>query len=153
MFYLGNEALLSLHKIGFLCSRSYPATIVLKAYDWAVEQREKGQCIISGFHSTIERDVFSILLKGEQPVIMVLARGRPKRFPPDVMRAFAEKRLLAITPFDEQLRRPTAQTCRRRNELIVELADEIVIAYAAPEGCLARTMINSEKIDLKLKAL
>ncbi len=46
---LGNKMLLKLPKTAFLCSRKIPASAVLKCYDWAIEQREAGNCIISGF--------------------------------------------------------------------------------------------------------
>ena len=55
--HIGNKALLELNKTAFLCSRKVPASIVLKCYDWAIQQREDGNCIISGFHSQIEKDV------------------------------------------------------------------------------------------------
>ena len=63
MYFEGDESLLNNYKIAFFCSRKCPAHIVLKSYDWAIEQREKGNCIISGFHSKIEKDVFHFLLK------------------------------------------------------------------------------------------
>ena len=55
MNYYGNNGLLHLQKIGFLCSRKVPLEIVLKTYDWAIKQREKSICVISGFHSKIEK--------------------------------------------------------------------------------------------------
>ena len=54
---IGNEGLLKLSKTAFLCSRQVPASAVLRCYDWAIVQREAGTCVISGFHSTIEKDV------------------------------------------------------------------------------------------------
>ena len=76
---LGNTELLKLHKTAFLCSREIPASVVLKCYDWVIEQRDQGNCIISGFHSRIEKDVFHYLLAGTQPVIMALARGMKEK--------------------------------------------------------------------------
>jgi len=72
---IGNVELLKLQKTAFLCSRSIPATAVLRCYDWAIAQREDGNCAISGFHSQLEKDVFHYLLKGNQPIIIALARG------------------------------------------------------------------------------
>jgi hypothetical protein len=43
--------LLKLPKTAFLCSRKIPAAVALKCYEWAVQQRDQGHCIISGFHS------------------------------------------------------------------------------------------------------
>jgi len=71
---LGNIELLKQHKIAFLCNRKVPVSAVLKCYDWAIEQREKGNCVVSGFHSQLEKDVFHYLLKGKQPIINTLAR-------------------------------------------------------------------------------
>ena len=69
--HIGNKALLELNKTAFLCSRKVPASIVLKCYDWAIQQREEGNCVISGFHSQLEKDVLHYLLKGNQPIIIV----------------------------------------------------------------------------------
>jgi hypothetical protein len=73
--WVGNAAIFDLPKTAFLCSRSVPASTVLKAYDWAAQMRKEERCVIGGFHSAIEQDVFRLLLRGEQPVIMALARG------------------------------------------------------------------------------
>lgn len=131
---LGNKEILENHKIAFLCSRTCPAHIILKAYDWASEQREKGRCVISGFHSQIEKDVFYFLLKGTQPIILALARGLKKRIEPEVKKALEDRRLLMVTPFDESVTRITLETSMKRNELMTELADEIFIAHASKGG-------------------
>jgi hypothetical protein len=51
---IGDTDILKLPKTAFLCSRKVPASVVLKCYDWAIEQRAAGNCVISGFHSQIE---------------------------------------------------------------------------------------------------
>ena len=58
LYLLGNKQLLENYKVGFLCLRKVPAEIILKTYEWAIEQRDKGICIVSGFHSKIEKDIF-----------------------------------------------------------------------------------------------
>lgn len=52
----GNQGILKLRKTAFLCSRRVPASAVLKCYDWAIAQRESGNCIISGFQSQMEKE-------------------------------------------------------------------------------------------------
>lgn len=153
MHTLGNKQLLSTHKIAFLCSRLYPAGVVLKAYDWAVEQREQGHCVISGFHSTLEKDVFDILLKGEQPLIWVLARGLPKRLPVSLKKSIDDGRLLVISPFPESIHRPTAKTCTERTKLIFEAADEIVIAYASRGGKIEKLFRQENLFQKKITVL
>lgn len=135
-YTLGNTDILKLRKTAFLCSRKCPADIVLKSYDWAIEQREKGVCVISGFHSKIEKDVLHYLLKGEQPLIIALARGFKKRLEPELKKALDNNRLLIITPFKEKAKRVTSETANHRNCLMAELADEIFIAYASKGGNL-----------------
>ena len=135
---LGNIELLKQHKIAFLCSRKIPATVVLKCFDWAIAQREKGHCIIGGFHSTIEKDVFHYLLQGTQPVIMALARGMKGKIAPGLRAAIHSGRLLIITPFAENVKYVSAKTAEKRNRFMIELSDEVVIGYASKDGMLER---------------
>jgi hypothetical protein len=137
VFALGNPDIVNLHKTAFLCSRRYPSGIVTKAYDWAIAQREAGNCIISGFHSQIEKDVFHFLLKGKQPIILALARGLPKRIDPVLRPAIDNGRLLLVTYFKENVQRVTKDTADKRNIFMIDLADNIVIGYATPDGSLA----------------
>ncbi len=137
MFTLGNKEILKLHKTAFLCSRKYPSAIVLKAYDWATAQREAGNCVISGFHSQIEKDMFHFLLKGTQPIILALARGLPKRITPELSSNIEKGRLVLITPFTEGAVRITAHNAYKRNEMMVDIADRVVIGYATEDGSLA----------------
>lgn len=138
MEYLGNKEILKNYKIGFLCSRKVPANIILKTYDWAIAQRDKGVCIISGFHSKIEKDVFHFLLKGAQPLILVLARGLKQIWEPEIKVALGHKRLLVISPFPSEVKRVTSSTSIIRNKKIIELADEIVIPYVSAGGQLEK---------------
>ena len=140
--YLGNTELLKLPKTAFLCSRQVPAGVVLKCYDWAIAQREAGRCIISGFHSKIEKDVLHYLLKGNQPIILVPARGLKKRLEPELKDAINEKRLLIVTPFDEKVKRVTRETASQRNRFMAELADEIFVAYALPGGNIQKLITD-----------
>lgn len=135
---LGNRELLHLHKIAFLCSRNCPAAVSRKARDWAIAQRESGACVISGFHSRIEKDVLDHLLPGTQPVIVALARGIMKSPPPEFCDPLAVGRLLIVTRYAESVTHPCEQSCFHRNRLMMELAEETVIAYAAPGGSLER---------------
>jgi len=132
--YKGNKELLHLKKTAFLCSRKIPASAVLKCYDWAIEQREAGNCVISGFHSKLEKDVFQYLAKGEQPIILALPRGLKKRWEPELKELLEMDRLLIVTPFESDVKRITKETAAIRNQLMVEIADEIVVGYKNPNG-------------------
>jgi hypothetical protein len=145
----GDTELLKLHKTAFLCSREIPASVVLKCYDWAIEQRDKGNCVIGGFHSKIEKDVFHYLLPGTQPVIIALARGMKEKIEPKLKAAVDAGRLLIVTPFKNSVKRVTAETAEKRNRFMIELADEVVIGYAGKGGMLERLVaeLKSKKVD------
>ncbi|NLD37039.1 MAG: DNA-binding protein [Desulfatiglans sp.] len=145
---LGNRDILKLHKTAFLCSRDIPASIVLKCYDWAIEQRDKGACVISGFHSQIEKDVFHYLLAGTQPVIMALARGMKKRFEPELRKEIDKGRLLIVTPFDKEIEYVTSKTAEKRNRLMIELAEKVVIGCASRGGMLANLILEIDEKKL-----
>jgi predicted Rossmann fold nucleotide-binding protein DprA/Smf involved in DNA uptake len=145
MHTLGNTGLLELPKTAFLCSRKVPASVVLKCYDWAIAQREQGNCVISGFHSQIEKDVLYYLLKGQQPVIVALARGLKEKLESEFEKPLMEGRLLIITSFDKTIKRVTAKTAITRNEMMIALADTITVGFAAEGGLLEKSLLTSSK--------
>lgn len=145
---LGNSTILSEHKTAFLCSRKIPAGAVLKCYDWAIQMRDEGKCVISGFHSQLEKDVLHYLLKGKQPVILVLARGMKKKLEPELKKALVENRLLIISPFEEWVERVTEETAMKRNQYMLELADEVVIGYTSNNGELMKVLTKSNPENL-----
>jgi predicted Rossmann fold nucleotide-binding protein DprA/Smf involved in DNA uptake len=142
---IGNKELLKLSKTAFLCSRKVPASTVLLCYDWAIAQREAGTCVISGFHSTIEKDVLHYLLKGKQPVIVALARGLKQQIEPVFKRPIDEGRLLIVSPFGADIKRVTSKTAQIRNKMMVELTDNITVGFASKEGQLEKLLSVTKK--------
>ena len=143
--HIGNIELLKLSKTAFLCSRKIPASVVLKCYDWALEQRENGVCVISGFHSQIEKDVLHYLLKGKQPIILTLARGLKEKVEPEFEKHLEQGRFLIISPFDKTTKRVTELTAETRNKLMVDLADNITVGFASEGGQLEKLLQDIEK--------
>lgn len=148
MKMLGNTHLLELPKTAFLCSRTIPASAVLKCYDWAIEQREHGRCVVSGFQSKIEKDVLHYLIQGTQPLIIVLARGMKKRLEPELQEPLNKNRVLILSPFDDSIGRVTAETSEKRNRMMMEIADEIVFGHISDGG-----MLSSLRQDFKEKKI
>lgn len=142
---IGNLELLQLSKTAFLCSRKIPASAVLKCYDWAIAQREAGNCVISGFHSKLEKDVLHYLLKGSQPIIVALARGLKSKIEPEFKKPFEDGRLLVITSFDNSVLRVTSETAAKRNQLMIDLADRIVVGYNNPGGLVEVALAGIKK--------
>lgn len=134
--YFGNKNIIKNQKTAFLCSRKCPSDIIIKSLDWARDKKNDGDCIISGFHSRIEKDVFNILMKGKQPIILVLARGMKEHWPIEIKKAIEEEKLLVISPFDKNIKYITQETANIRNELMTKIAEEIFIAYYTPNGNL-----------------
>ncbi|MGI6468357.1 MAG: DNA-binding protein [Syntrophomonadaceae bacterium] len=149
---LGNKEILNLPKTAFLCSRQVPASVVLKCYDWAIAEREAGNCVISGFHSPLEKDVLHYLLKGTQPIIIALARGLKIRVEAELKKPLDQGRLLIITPFEASVKRVTTATAAIRNRMMIEIADKVVVGYASPGGQLEQLLANYPDLDmLRLK--
>lgn len=142
---IGNIELLKLHITAFLCSRKVPASVVLKCYDWAIAQRDSGKCVISGFHSTIEKDVLHYLLKGNQPIIVALPRGLKQKIEPEFIKPIEQGRLLIITPYNKEVKRITVETSLIRNQLMIDLADQIVIGYSNQVGLIAQSLKQNSK--------
>jgi predicted Rossmann fold nucleotide-binding protein DprA/Smf involved in DNA uptake len=123
----------------FLCSKEAPGSAILKAFDQATAWRDAGRCVISGFHSPLERQCLDILLRGKQPVVMVLARGLGVlRLPATQRKALDDGRLTIVSPFPTAEKRATADLARQRNRFVAALADEVVFAYIAPGGSLSK---------------
>jgi predicted Rossmann fold nucleotide-binding protein DprA/Smf involved in DNA uptake len=136
--YLGNTALLHLPKTAFLCSRRVAPAAVLRAYDWAVEQKNAGTCVVSGFHSYIEKNVLAILLQGTQPLIIVESRGIRRDYPVPVKQAIDNGRLLVISSLPQKniAQRPSEKTADIRNRFIVKISDAVCIAWKRKGGLL-----------------
>jgi len=131
---LGNPDILAMPKTALFCSARCPGSAILRAYDQAAHWRDAGRCIISGFHSPVEKECLRILLRGTQPIILCPARALPKRIPSDWQTALDAGRLLLLSAFPETETRITTDLAHRRNEIVAALADEAWFAYITPGG-------------------
>jgi len=136
LHYTGNKDLLQLTKTAFLSSRNISPQSVMACYDWATQQRSAGRCVISGFHSQIEKDVLHFLLKGKQPVILVLGRSLYKQLPEELIKPLEENRLLIVSVVSQTTNRQSVESAMIRNKYIIENADEVVFGSIDPEGKL-----------------
>jgi predicted Rossmann fold nucleotide-binding protein DprA/Smf involved in DNA uptake len=135
-FYMGNINALNLVKVAFLSSRQISSDAVLKCLDWATEQRNKGVCVMSGFHSPLEKDVLHFLLKGSQPVILVLGRSLYKQVPEELQKPLQEQRLLIVSPVAHTILRNSTESTYTRNKYIMDTANEIVFGSLNKNGSL-----------------
>ncbi len=122
-------------KTAIFCSARTPGEAILRAHDLARRLRDEGETVISGFHSPIEKECLSILLRGKQPIIICPARAiAGMRIPMECRTAFDAGRILFLSPFAEKPRRIDRESARYRNEMVVALADAVHLAYVKPGG-------------------
>ena len=48
--------------LGIMCSQSCPGDLVLKGFDAAKQIRDQSTTVVSGFHSSMEKDIFESYL-------------------------------------------------------------------------------------------
>ena len=132
--YLGNQELLQLKKAAFLASSTISSETVLQVYDWATEMRNRGECVVSGFSSKLEQDVLHFLLKGSQPIIIVLARKMYKVIPDELKEPLAQNRLLIISVSNAI--RQSKVTAMARNKYVCEMADRILFVGVTEQSSL-----------------
>lgn len=136
---IGNEDILSNRKVGLFCSSKCPGSVILKTYDLAQKLRAECRTVISGFHSPMEKECLSILLRSPNPVIICTARGLGRmRIREEWKKPLSDGRLLLLSPFDDSVRRATAAQAQERNEFVAALADQILIVHAAKGSKLNR---------------
>ena len=143
---LGNLDLLTQPKVALFCSSRCPGSAIIAAYDQAAHWRDTGRCVISGFHSPVEKECLRILLRGPQPIIICPARSlETLRLPSDWKAPLAGGRLLILSCFPAAQRRATAELAARRNDLVAALADEVWFAHIAPGGQMERLAADSSR--------
>jgi len=132
---LGNLDILRRPLTALFCSVKCPGDLILRTYDLAQALRQAGVAVISGFHSPMERECLTILLRGTQPVVVCPARSiKRMRMRIEHRKPLEEGRLLFLSPFTEADRRVTRETALYRNRIVAALAERVVVAYAEPNG-------------------
>lgn len=132
--YLGNQELLRVEKTAFLAPRKVAPGAIMPSYDRATELVRQGRCVVSGFTSPIERDVWDFLVRGTQPIILVTARSKYTKIPSQYIPLLDSGRLLIIfLGLGTLLTRADAF---RRNEYVAGLADDIIFGSMHPNSSL-----------------
>ena len=130
---IGNSEIFNYKKTALFCSSKCPGSKIIKTFDYVKEERDKGTVFISGFHSPIEMECLSILIRGKQSIIICPARGlESMRIPKEWKRLIDDGRLLLLSPFEAKHKRISQDRCWNRNLFISAIADKIVIAHAEP---------------------
>ncbi len=148
----GNTEILNLEKTALLCSNRCPGNPIMAALETFRGWREESRCIISGFHSHVEKECLRILLKGDSPLIICPARSiKTMRIPKEWKTPLLDGRLLILSPFPSNLRRPTAKLAQKRNEFVAALADEIYIPWVTSSGHLQQLIKKIPKWNIPIR--
>ena len=131
----GNARLLTNRLVGFFCSESSPGDAILSTYDLALALRDTNLTFIGGFQSPMEKEFLTFVLRGAAPVIVCPARSITRMRLPAAWKApLREGRLLLLSCFPDNIRRPTHQTATKRNALVADLATALLVPHAEPGG-------------------
>lgn len=140
----GDLGILDTRLIGFFCSVRCPGDIILKTYDLARMLREINVTIVGGFQSPMEKEFLDLLLRGTASVVVCPARGLGNmRIPKGWKKPLDEGRLLLLSFFDDNIRRPTATIAARRNACVAALADRLLIAHAERGGKIEKLCLEA----------
>jgi predicted Rossmann fold nucleotide-binding protein DprA/Smf involved in DNA uptake len=135
--YFGSIELLNRPMLAVFSSAKCPASLILKAHDYAKEKRDGKTGIISGFHAPAEKEVLEVILKGICPIIVILGRRLENARIPTVWKQGIEKgRMLVVSPFKEYQKYVTKEMSMKRNDLAARIAGRVMIVHASEGGNL-----------------
>ena len=128
---IGNLHILRKNPTAFFCSTKCPGDLIVKTYDIAQILRDADMTVISGFHSPMERECLTILLRGAQPVIICPARSiNNMRINKEYKKPLKDGQLLFLSPFDKNQQRISAKTSHYRNLFVAAMSAVIFVAHA-----------------------
>ena len=128
--------------VAYFCSQRYRPKAIMATYDWANALTD--QVVISTFHSPLERDVLSILLKRKIPAIIVLPKRMYRRIPEQYKEALNEGRILFISLTTDNIIRVGKENAHKANLYALSLAQEVVFGTINPDS-------NTERLYEKAK--
>jgi len=132
---IGNLDILRHNSTAFFCSTKCPGDLIVKTYDLAQIVRGAGMTVISGFHSPMERESLTILLRGTQPVIICPGRNiNNMRINKEYKKPLKDGRLLFLSPFDENQQRISAKRSHYRNLFVAALSAVVFVIHAEPSS-------------------
>ena len=132
---IGNIKLMNTHKTALFCSKNCPGDAILRTMDKAQEWRDQKRCIISGFHSPVEKECLKILLRGSQHIIICPAKSlEGMRIPKGWYDEIKSERILLLSFFDSSQKRLTAALSEKRNKLVAALSDDVFFSHISKGG-------------------
>ena len=129
---IGNRKILDSRLTALFCSSKCPGDAILKTYELAQKLRSEGKTIISGFHSSMEKECLDIFLRSTNSIVICPSRGLDGMLiKKEWQNPLKEGRLLLLSPFLPAMKRGTEEDACFRNLFAAAIADEIVIAHCS----------------------
>lgn len=122
---MGNPALWNAEKLGVLCSRNAPKP----------ENIPKAAAYFSGFHSPMEKEIFTKLLDLKKPLIWCPAWGLDGAMSPEVLDALENNQMLIL---EMRNRDGNLAAAEQRNRFVLKHADRRWLPHVTPGGMLDR---------------
>lgn len=148
---LGDGRVLRLPLLGLLSSSDTPADLLLPAVDLAACIRAGRFGVIGGFQGVAERLALSVLLGGESPLVLALARGLEGwRVPGAIAERLSAGGLLLLSRFGRDDRRPSEKLAMLRNVLVCSLAEKLFLMHASPGSRTMRAAAAALEVGKRL---
>lgn len=144
---LGNRSLLSLKKVVFLSSQKVQEGTFDKVVKWLDANLDDNCSLISGFQSPIEKKVLDYALEKGINTVVVLPAKMYTKCPKKLEDAIEKGKLLVIAPFQNE-RLPLRKAAEKRNEYVLNMADQIVIGDISKGGMLEHLLSRREYLIL-----
>jgi len=132
---MGNPALWNQPKLGLLCSRHAPPPKTIP----------HAAAYLGGFHSPMEKEIFSRLMELRKPLIWCPAWGLDRAaFAPGVREALEQNRMLILEMHNRDGNLAAAE---RRNRFVIEMADTLWTPHVTPGGMLERLLRENKRVE------
>lgn len=136
----GNTGLPGLPSLCLLTSSEVPPDLILPSFDLAWRLREHGLPVAGGFQGEVEAICLRVLMNGTGPLLVCPARAL------DGITLSARDRermdggqLAYLSCERPACRRATTQVAMRRNDMLLGLADRVVVLSAPPGSRVLRS--------------
>ncbi|MBR5069979.1 MAG: hypothetical protein IKX25_11335 [Bacteroidales bacterium] len=152
--YLGDASMLLSPMTAFLCSHRVPESVSNAIRRWIDGLDFANTCVICGNLTGEERLARRLLIDRGIPVVLALANAIPEnleelRLTPQEMTAMQSGHMVIVSPItDETVKDASGKTSAARNQLMIAIAEHIVVGYMAENGNLARQLLGIKNVSV-----
>ena len=152
--YQGDASMLLCPLTTFLCSHRVPDGVSAAVREWVNGLSTSDSCVVCGTLTADERFASRLLLERGIPVVLALAQSIPDdlsglRLEAIHTTALADGRLVIISPIvDSSVSEVSSKTSASRNQLMINIAEKIVVGYMTENGNLARQLLGRHNVTV-----